>query len=135
MVIAEAQECHIDLNNLFLPTTTPLATHGALAPASPPLTDTVPQIMTVDHIPTTEGPSHMFKHFLVDGTPVMMLVDTGAVHSLAHHSALSPAQVAAVTQPPHPVHYVGASGHRLDTIGQAVLSVERDGDAYNTLLQ
>ena len=134
MVISEAQHCPIDLNCYRSQQTTSLPSLISPIPPSPPHSPPSPgNILTLDNhqtenpIPTTEAPNHMYKHFLLENTPVMILVDTGAVASLIRRSALTPQQQEAITNPISPIRLLGASGHRLDIIGQISLLVARDG--------
>ena len=139
MIIAESQHCYINIDSYR--TTTPPRPPSPLhiSPSNTSsLSDSFSELLTIGPLspvcatpslplPKQEGPDHMYKSFLLDDVPSMILVDTGATASLVRFSHLTPSQQAKVTQPPEPIKLLGASGHRIEILGQIPMTIARDG--------
>lgn len=144
MVIAESQHCYINIDSYRTTASPPILSPQvppSPLPNSPPThspsfselmavqnSSSLPDVRSLPH-PSSEGPDHMYKSFLLDDVPSMILVDTGATASLVRMSYLTPDQQSRVTQPPEPIKLLGASGHRIEILGQLPMTISRDGIA------
>ena len=140
MIISESQRCYINIDSYRTAPSPPVLPLNAsittppTSPRSPTLSFS--EMMAVQNStsptpslshPAKEGPDHMYKSFLLDDVPSMILVDTGATASLVRMSHLTPTQQSRVSQPPEPIKLLGASGHRIDILGQIPMTISRDG--------